>query len=311
LILMALCQASPVSAQTPTYFSPPNECFGASGVVPCHIHMQDFGGPIMTGTVQVHSLFYGDWSANPGAVQTLTNFYADLNGSTYLNLMSLYGASTNIQFMGDTFTSAFDGTSLNDNKINQIVQNFANSTVDANNPNAVYVVFTAPNVQVAADVNDCSLHDNTGPLKYDLILGFNAQPNAGCGDTVTNALTGEASHELFETLTDPLVGEATFDSPPLAWSDVNTGEIADPCDQSDFQGVLNGHSYTLQSIFVNNASYAAGGYCSSGLPFAGASSTPEPAAWALMILGFGLSGAALRRQRCNRFPRVSQAAADR
>ena len=45
------------------------------------------------------------------------------------------------------------------------------------------------------------------------------------------------------------------------------------------------------------AAIAVATYAEATAPLAGPSAAPEPAAWSLMILGFGLAGSLLRRRR--------------
>lgn len=65
----------------------------------------------------------------------------------------------------------------------------------------------------------------------------------------------------------------------------------------DFETVLFTNWKNLQSVTVTgtNAAGAFGDYAIDNVVFGAA--VPEPSAWALLILGFGLTGAALRRRR--------------
>ena len=306
LTLSFFCLSSSASAQTPTYYDDPT-CYAG----PCQLHMTEGSGGTMTGTVQVYSLFYGDWSADMDAAQTTADFFTDLNGSTYLNLMSLYGASTDIQFMGNFFAPSDAATTAglngnNEARVYQMARSFAQSVTAPGDPvnttNAVYFIFTAPDIQLPRfeQEAECGYHDDLGGtagVKYAFI--YSAE---GCGDTLADGLTYSASHELFETLTDPNAeaveqddgGWRTWDGD---WEVGGGDEVVDPCENTSFQGTLNGQSFALQPVFVNDSSYAAGGYCSSELPFATTAGVPEPKSWALMIGGFGLVGVSLRRRR--------------
>ncbi|HEY0438374.1 MAG TPA: PEPxxWA-CTERM sorting domain-containing protein, partial [Phenylobacterium sp.] len=103
------------------------------------------------------------------------------------------------------------------------------------------------------------------------------------------SITENASHELFETLTNPDVHTGWFDHD-------GRGEIADTCQLSNFDANLNGSHFDVQSIYARNPG-AAQGVCASGYrPDGHAAGAPEPNSWALMLGGFGLAGAALRRR---------------
>ena len=289
------------AAATPTYFAQPF-CYTQPTPYqpPCQVHMTDFGGPIMTGTTDIIDIWYGYSTSDP-SVQTMAGFFSGLTGSEYMNIASIYGASTQIDFSGNYFESEYLGPRLTDNNLAEIVRNYT-QTYGTAQSNTIYFIYTAPDVREQEDEYDCSFHSDTGGLKFAWVSGFNAIPGSDCGNgTPSQNINSSASHEMFETLTDPLVNESYTNAPPLAWYDSeantnNQGEIADPCDGESFQTVLGGAVHTVQSIFVNDARYPAGGFCASGNTFTSASTAPEPGTWLFLALGFGLIGGVLRRR---------------
>ena len=293
------------AAATPTFFEQP-DCytFGTPGQPTCQIHMTDYGGPIMAGTTDIYDIWYG-YSINDPSVANMAGFFSGLTGSQYMNIASIYGASTQIDFGGSYFESEYLGRNLTDNNLAQIVRNFtqagnANGAPAASN--AIYFIYTAPNVREEQDVYACAFHSDASGLKFAWVSGFDAPTGDGCGDgTPTQNINSSASHEFFETLTDPLVNEAYSSAPPLAWYDSearnNQGEIADPCNQQTFSTVLGAAAYTVQSIFVNDARSPSGGFCASGNTFTQGIAAPEPETWLLLALGFGLVGGIGRRSR--------------
>jgi hypothetical protein len=78
----------------------------------------------------------------------------------------------------------------------------------------------------------------------------------GCGSdpSLFNNFTAVTGHELLESITDPAVGLAFFNGPPLGWYDLtdNHGEIADICDQAEgrVRG-SNGTTYVVQAGWSN------------------------------------------------------------
>lgn len=66
------------------------------------------------------------------------------------------------------------------------------------------------------------------------------------------------------------------------------------CYSSDYQTAVNGYTLNDFSIAFSGGPTANGPYSAAGT-FAG--TVPEPAAWSLLIAGFGLVGAAARRRR--------------
>src|SRR5262249_54556015 len=78
--------------------------------------------------------------------------------------------------------------------------------------------------------------------------------STGCGNSTTfGNYTSVTSHELTEAMTDAEVGIATTFAPPLAWYDINNGEIGDICNAQQGSYVANGTTYTIQLEFSNAA----------------------------------------------------------
>ena len=84
----------------------------------------------------------------------------------------------------------------------------------------------------------CAYHGATATTYNGMHLLYVVQPYpdafylTGCGspgDTQLAALESTVSHELSETITDPLAALASTNSPPLGWYDLNYGEVADLC----------------------------------------------------------------------------------
>lgn len=164
--------------------------------------------------------------------------------------------------------------------------------------NAIYYVMTAPGISEQSDQFACAFHSDVNGLKFAWVGTLFMDPSQGCGSgTFDQNVTSAASHEMFEALTDPLVSESTVFGPPLGWYDgggTNQGEVADMCSQSNFNTNLGGNQYAVQAIFVNDPSYADGGYCASGNPLI--TTTPEPASTTLIATGL-LGLFALRRRK--------------
>jgi hypothetical protein len=98
----------------------------------------------------------------------------------------------------------------------------------------------------------CAYHStyNKGSttIQYGIMPDQGGACASGCGPS-SNALdnlTMVSSHELIEAVTDPQVGLATTDGPPLGWYDSNNGEIGDICVTGDSveQGSTTSHGNT-------------------------------------------------------------------
>src|SRR5205085_11675782 len=84
-----------------------------------------------------------------------------------------------------------------------------------------------------------------------------SHPNGSAADPVLDA----ASHEHKEMIDDPLVWKAPDFAPTLAWYDPSFGESSDKCvyyfgptknnGVGDYNQVINGHQYLLQSEWSN------------------------------------------------------------
>ena len=277
----------------------------------CSVDMKENGGPVLTGTVETFAIFYGDFtSANAGysitAQQGVSNWLSDLNGTSYLNIASTYTGAPNGPVSTDvTFNGSYQvpndylGTSLNEFNIYQIVHDAKTANDLPTVANAIYFVFTAPEISLAEPAGVCGWH--TSVHQQSTVYSWIGAKGGACnellgespsGNPIADEFTETGSHELFEALTDP------WTDYQLGYFDLNQqnfqGEVADVCVNSPFVGDLHGDKFGLASIWTLDPSNPRGGTCAQGFVSATAA-VPEPATWAMMLLGFLGIGVASRR----------------
>lgn len=294
-LLLSAALTSPAAAG-PVFFATP-DC-GAS----CTVDMTYYGGPVMTGTTNVYVIWYG-WGAD-SAKAILPDFFSSLTGSSYMDIALAYDdghgnhVSNDIHYGGAIDRAADLGSNLSDAQIYQIVQDAQTSHALPTDSNAVYFVYTAPGIREQSDTSACGWHSNVGDTKYAWV-----SPNPGCdflpgsvtGNDYADSLTETTSHELFEALTDPYVGDAFQYGPPLGWYDTNYGENGDMCVLSNLAADLNGKQFDVQSIWVRDPNNAQHGFCASG--FNKDKALPEPSSISLALLTLGVLPWLRRRAR--------------
>ena len=125
---------------------PPN-ALEADGPVKCAPGAIDYnGGPIMTGTVNVYGLFYGNTTLTwPGAIGALVE---SLGGSPYLAITTSYAGandvppSNSLEFAGATVDTSYSvGTTLNQSTMQQLINDAIAAKTLPEDSNGIYIVF--------------------------------------------------------------------------------------------------------------------------------------------------------------------------
>jgi hypothetical protein len=236
------------------------------------------GGPVMLGSVNVHYIWYGNWSGN-SATTILPALIGDLNGSTYEGINATYYNSSNqhvsgnLVFAGSSNDNYSHGTTLSDAAIQAVV-----SATGPTDTNGIYMVLTS------ADVNEssgfcsqyCGWHTNATINGHDIKYAFVGNPDrcpSSCEQQTTgpnnnagaDGMASIIAHETEEAISDPDLN---------GWYDTRGEENADKCawtfgatstasngSQYNFTGGGNRH-YLIQQNWVN----ASGGYCAMHYP---------------------------------------------
>jgi uncharacterized repeat protein (TIGR01451 family) len=141
------------------------------------------------------------------------------------------------------------------------------------NVSSFYMIYFPAGVSISLDavthscVQFCAYHSNTSADLTPKLVPYGVQPDfappsgcaTGCGDNAAlfDNVTEVTSHEMFEAITDPLVGSATTLASPLAWFDPGPdpanplGEIGDICLGQRASVPAGNTTYVVQREFSN------------------------------------------------------------
>jgi hypothetical protein len=248
-------------------------------------HLTYFGGPVVS-NAEVATV---DWSAAAATYGTFGSFFGGVLRSPYMSWLREYdtpapptGTGQHIGYGTFRSATALTPPSADTTVDDSTIQSTLLSAVthgrlpapraDAGgNVNTIYAVFFPHGDTVtlgtdASGVTFCAYHNATTDTFNGRHLLYMVLPDpttggmaTGCGShpAPVDNLESYTSHELAETITDPLVGLATSNGPPLAWYDTvnNAGEIADICDvTANPDGTTTGSDsnvYTVQLLWSN------------------------------------------------------------
>ena len=198
------------------------------------------GGPVMTGTVNIYYIWYGNWAGN-SATTILTDFATTLGGSPYYNINSTYynGAGTHlsnsIHYGGAINDSYSHGTSLSDAAIQAVVVQAINSPGGLPaDTNGIYLVLTSSDVTATSGfcTQYCGWHTHAfvstmGQIKYAFVgdpsrcpSACEAQTTGPNGNGGADGMASIIAHEVEEAASDPELN---------AWYDTRGYENADKC----------------------------------------------------------------------------------
>ena len=236
------------------------------------------GGPVMSQTVTIYYVWYGNWNGNSG-VTLLETFAKNLGGTPYYNINTTYTDATggvvrnNLIFGGSTVDNYSLGKSLTDAQIWQAVSSAITSGKFPADPNAVYFLLTSADVNATSGfcTQYCGWHTyntlNNVPIKYSFVgdagrcpSACTAQPNnSPNGNPGADGMASVLAHELSETVTDPQLN---------AWWDSSGEENGDKCawtfgvtaaasNGTRYNFTAGNTNYLIQQNWVN----AGGGSC--------------------------------------------------
>ena len=240
-----------------------------------------YGGPVIP-SVKIVSVFWTN-QVDSTLQSGIGNFYSTLSNSTYIDWLSEY--NTNIKAQDGTQGTnqtisrgsyagavtitpekATNPTTIDDTDIQaELLAQISKGTLPAPDANTLYIFHFPPNLQItleqggqsAASCQDfCAYHgattNSTGmQIPYAVLPDMGGNCSFGCGASTNkfDISTNVVSHEIMEAITDPFVMLDTSQqaAAPLAWYDLNNGEIGDIC--QDTAGKItgsNGTAYVVQ-----------------------------------------------------------------
>jgi PKD repeat protein len=193
--------------------------------------------------------------------------YMDTTGHNSSNQFGFSGAVQINPTVGATPPASVADSAIQSN----LASSISSGTLPApsgNGLSTVYVVLFPPNDNVCFDGGGGCAYDATGGfcayhgsfaltgstdvLYTAMVDNGSGTPNSGlCGGSPTDLQnqTSVVSHELAETINDPLVDESPGYGPPLGWYDPTfNGEIADKCDAEP--NASNG-PWTVERLWSN------------------------------------------------------------
>jgi hypothetical protein len=242
-----------------------------------------YGGRVVS-SVSVIQVLYGSGAYEPEvssrSTPSIYSFYLTATRGFYFDWLSEYNTagqaigrgSVNEQQIVITPASANNGSTIDDTNIQaELTAQVAAHILPSPDANTLFAVYfpagkTITRAGKTSGVDFCGYHSTTSTpeMYYSVLPDFSTGGMAtGCGNgTEYQNMTAVSSHELVEATTDPEVGLASTLGAPLAWYDVNYGEIADICLGLDADVVLgDGNQYRIQGEWSNrqNACVISGG----------------------------------------------------
>lgn len=235
--------------------------------------MSYHGGKIVTTSLQVYLIMYGDWKSQPEVARLLAEFLNSLSGSPWMNINNSYydkaanTGTSQVSHGGTCYDAYSHGSSLSDADVLAVVKTCINSGLPRDR-NGAYFVITSPDVAQGGFCSSyCGWHDDREGLYYGFVGSVKRcprtcefQPKGPNGVSAVDGIASIFAHELSEIISDP---DAT------AWYDSRGEEGADKCswkygetwlapNGAKANIRLNGKSYMIQQ------NWAIGKGCSMG-----------------------------------------------
>lgn len=245
---------------------------------PAGSHLKYYGGPVLP-NVKVVNVF---WNANVRYQSEMNAFYPAILDSNHMDWLNEYDTPTQHIGRGSFIGSYVDtGAPSSTTVSNEQIQTELSRLLDArlvpenDGVNVLYMFYFPTGVKITIDnasscVQFCAFHNTYTHAGKNVYYGVMPDVNSGmcsfgCGSgSAVQNLTAVSAHELIEAVTDGAVGLVQGDQPvaPLAWYDINNGEIGDIC--AGQTGVVAGQTVQLEWSNFENACIATRRACTAG-----------------------------------------------
>jgi len=245
------------------------------------------GGKIITGTVNIYIIWYGDWSGDKGTesntnTQTIIiDFLSNIGGSDYWNILSTYSTSNRERVSNSVKVIKAVNVETKDAIDRKGLRSIINDLLVTNalpvDRNGVYLIIPSKDIidlQNQRCLNYCGYHDyfkynEDIPIIWSYVTNpFSCPDHIGCmkwisgsvnHNAAADALVSMIAHELAGSVTDPFF--------TAWWRSSNGQEVADLCSwqfgtDDNFNIQLGSRRYLLQKYWLNYD----GGSCQLAFP---------------------------------------------
>ncbi|KAJ3238547.1 hypothetical protein HDU78_003433 [Chytriomyces hyalinus] len=181
---------------------------------------------------------YGNWNGYEDEMENFHHFLDNISTGSWWKLMEQYKNPPTARFKGSAVIPKTSPT-LDEAQMRPLIGNLLDQDIFPVDADAMYIFIagfdTEPNQMTTSGQKYCTVFcgfhsdfasNSTGFT--DIKFGVSGMTCPYCGDAnpwISLQLT--VSHEIAEVITDPLVNQASYVGPPVAWYNEKYGEVGD------------------------------------------------------------------------------------